>query len=242
MNFFFKRKKKVVDCFTPHQMVYEHFPIMQSKEFIPQWYKKLSPTYKVGYDHTAKKEAATIKRCPGISNLFSEGFILPLWSDLSLQFDASDNNNFDMKYEYAATDTSWGLEVHDNRQYLGLFDNNFFQAKLSVPWIVKESTGLKFAFIEPTYTMSNPNIFTIIPGLLNFKYQNFLNVNMMIEVTHPMNKTINIEAGEPLAQIIPLSEDDVELRVHKVSSEEYKSLDQSTQSFSWFGTYYNRKK
>lgn len=242
MIFFFKKKKKIIDCFTSNQMVYEHFPIAPSKEFIPDWYKKLNATYEINYPGTLRKNAATVKRCPGISGLFTEGFILPLWSDLSFEFSQRSNENFDFKWEYAAEDPSWRVEVHESKQYTGLFENKFFQAKINVPWIIKENSGLKFMLIEPTYTMANPNIITVVPGLLNFKHQNFLNINVMTEITTPMNKRIEFEAGEPLAQIVPLTEDAVEVKVHKVSLEEYTNLDQSTTTYKWYGTYFDRKR
>ena len=84
MIFFFKKKKKVIDCFTSNQMVYEQFPIAKANEYIPDWYKKLNATYSTNVPNTLREKAATVKRCPGISNLFNEGFILPLWSDLIL--------------------------------------------------------------------------------------------------------------------------------------------------------------
>lgn len=241
MNFFFKRKKKIIDCFTSNQMVYEHFPIAHAREYIPDWYKKIDATYPVNNPNTTRKSAATVKRCPGISSLFNEGFILPLWSDLTFEFSPIETN-FEFKWEYAVSDPSWRVEVHDAQQYTGLFKNQFFQTKLNVPWLIKENTGIKFAFIEPTYTMANPNVVTVIPGVINFKYQNFINVNMLTEISNPMQKRIEFEAGEPLAQIIPLTEDDVELKIHKVSKEEYQTLDESTSAYKWYGTYFNRKK
>lgn len=241
MNFFFKKKKKIIDCFTPNQTVYEHFPIARAKEYIPNWYKKLDATYAVNNPNTLRKEAATVKRCPGISSLFNKGFVIPLWSDLTLDFSPL-GENFEFKWEYAVNDDSWSVEVHDFQQYVGLFDNQFFQTKLNVPWLIKEKSGIKFAFIEPTYTMTNPNIVTIIPGVIDFKYQNFVNVNMLTEITQPMQKRIEFNAGEPLAQIIPLTEDDVELKIHKISKEEYKTLDESTSAYKWYGTYFDRKK
>lgn len=240
--FFFKRKKRIIDCFTSNQMVYEHFPLAPAKEFIPSWYKNLSATYPVDLPFTLRKTAATVKRCPGISGIFNEGFVLPLWSDLTFNFEPVQDNSFEFKWEYAVDDPSWKVEVHDTKQYSGVFNNNFFQMKLNVPWIVKENSGVKFALIEPTYSMDNPNVVTVLPGLLNFKYQNFLNINMMVEINNPMSKRIEFEAGEPLAQIVPLTEDEIELKIHKVSLEEYKNLDQSTSAFKWYGTYFNRKK
>ena len=242
MNFFFKRKTRVIDCFTSNQMVHDHFPIALAKEFVPAWFKKLNPTFKVNDPNTLKEEAATVKRCPGIANLFNTGFILPMWTDLILDFKPQNNNEFKFRWETAVKDPTWNVEVHSSQQYTGLFENNFFQAKITSPWLIKESSGLDFMFIEPTYNMSNPNIFTTVPGILNFKYQNYVNVNIMTEIVNPMDKQIRISAGNPLAQIIPLTEDNVELRIHKISKEEYNSLDESTAAYNWFGTYFDRKR
>tara|TARA_B110000285_G_scaffold227330_1_gene288482 strand:- start:1667 stop:2431 length:765 start_codon:yes stop_codon:yes gene_type:complete len=240
--FFFKKKTRIVDCFTSNQMVHDHFPIAPAKEFIPDWFKKLNSTYNVNVDSTLRNNAVTVKRCPGITSLFNKGFVLPLWTDMKLDFKPLENNQFEFRAETAAQDPTWGVEVHDSRQYTGLFENNFFQSKITSPWLIKEKSGLDFMFIEPTYTMTNPNIFTVIPGVLNFKYQNYANINLMTEITTPMQKQIHISAGEPLAHIIPLTEDNVELRVHKLSKEDFNSLNESTSAYKWYGTYFDRKK
>lgn len=239
---FLPKKKIIVDCFTSNQMVYDHFSIAPTKEYIPSWFKKLGASFDIDLPTTLKKKAATVKRCPGIANLFQEGYIIPMWADLILDFKPTDNNNFEYRWEYAVSDPTWRVEVHDSRQYTGLFNNDFFQAKINAPWLIKEKSGIKFLFVEPTYHLQNPNDFTVIPGLLNFKYQNFANINIMTQIHSPMEKNITIYAGQPMVHLIPLTDKKVDLRVHMVSKNEWVKMDESTSAFNFMGSYFSRKR
>ena len=65
---------------------------------------------------------------------------------------------------------------------------------------------------------------------------------MIMKIEYYKKNTYNIYQDDGSEYIIPLTEDNVELRIHKLSKEEFEKLDESTCSYKWYGTYFDRKK
>jgi hypothetical protein len=236
--FIFKKQKIVVDCFTSSKLVHDLFPIAPAKKHIPEWWKRLPVSYPLEVKDSLKNIALTMKKCPGAVDLFTTGFILPLWSDLIVTINAEEND-LRLHWQFASQDPTWFINTNDYQQFAGAFDGKFVQAKITVPWFVKEKTGVKFALIEPTWSINNPNSITIPPGVLDFKYQNNINVNFFVEKT---NTRLHLEAGQPLAHFIPVSEKTVEIKTHQVSNEEYQKLYQYAQPFQFSLSHITRSK
>lgn len=235
---FFKKSKIVVDTFTCSSMAYEWFPIESAQKYIPEWWKKLPSSYELKNPSTLKDTALTIKKCPGVVDLFTTGFIMPLWTDLVMVLTPEQNM---FNYEFAARSPYWFIDLNEHRQYLNAFENKFLQAKITSPWCVKEKDGVQFTLLEPTWMMDDPNAVTIVPGILDFKYQNNINVNVFLKMSATGTR-VDLKAGSPLAHFIPLSDKKVEVKNHLVSEQEYKNLNDAAQPFSFSRSFITRKK
>ena len=236
--FIFKKRKITVDCFTSSKLVHDLFPIAPAKKHIPEWWKRLPVSYPVEVQNTLRNSALTMKKCPGVIDLFTTGFILPLWTDLIVET-TTEEDNLRLMWQFATQDPTWFINTSDYQQFVGAFSGNFVQAKITVPWFVREKTGVKFALTEPTWSINDPNSITIPPGVLDFKYQNNINVNFFVEKT---NTRLHLEAGQPLAHLIPLSDNDVEIKTHEVSNEEYQKMYQYAQPFQFSLSHIKRSK
>ena len=228
----------VIDCFTNSSIAYEYFPISKFSEYRPKWWNNIPSSFDVDVPGTLRNKSATIKKCPGITNLFNKGFVIPSHCELSMEI--KDNNGQpQFNYEFVEPNSKSKIDLHDQRQYLGVFDDNYIQAKIVTPWLIKEKTGVEFLLIEPTWFMDNPNTYTIPPGILDFKFQNNVNINLFMKF-----KTcrVDIQPGTPLAQIIPLSDKKIKLNTHLISEEEYQKMFDLTQPFGWVSSYKKRKK
>ena len=234
---FLDKSKIVLDCFTTCVKAYQYFPVSDASEYIPEWWKNLPKTYKVDIQNTMKSEAATMKTCPGVMNFFNKGFIVPLFSELSFQI-KEESGKGSFYYEFAAQDKNAYIDLHDNRQYFGAFGNNYLQAKITLPWLITEKTGVNFLLLEPTWNMENPNSYMVPPGTLDFKYQNNINVNIFMEIK---DIRVDIPPGFPLAHVIPLSDKKIKIKTHLVDDNEYSKLLSSCQPFSWIGSHRKRK-
>ena len=223
-------KKIKLECFTADAGIHKFFPISPAKKFIPEWFKNMPPSV---------EQTATIKHCDGFNNLYSRGWVIPLWSDLLIE---TDKEGW-YRYQYSGTFDSFpgsdrGAEPIDyhNSTQLGNNFSDHIHLKLLSPWIIKEKTGVDFYYSENTWGIKKYfDDITILPGVLNFKDQNTANINMFLEKKN--NKFI-IEHNTPLIHCIPLSDAKLEIKNYLVSDQEFKHLSHiSAYRFAFMGTY-----
>jgi hypothetical protein len=238
MFFFCKKKKIVVDAFTTNQGIHELYPIDSAIKFIPDWWKNINGTYTIRNDNGIEMDRPTIKRCNGFIDNFKTGFIIPLWSDLSLLVNENGNPP---AFQWADSFPDFSeVGSHSREQYPGMF-NEFVHCKISSPWYLKEKTGINFYFANPLW--NNPetirSIFTTT-GVTNFKYQHATNINLLFP---RYNHQINLLAGRPMIHIIPMTDNDVHLKTHMVSGEELlKQIRPTIYGAKFLGRYKNYKK
>lgn len=229
-NFFIKKSKIYVDAFTNNAAVHAYFQLKLSKDTLPQWYKRLSPTLDRVNQYNIKHKISTLKHCDGFINLFKCGITLPLWSDLIIEtFDDGSVN-----YSFSAIETR-GIDFHDKEQ-LGNSFNNHIHMKILSPWLIEEKTGISWIFLQPSWNMIDHLFnFHAVPGAMNFKHQPSCHINLLLP---KKNNRIELQADQPLAQMIPLSDKEIIINHHLISNEEFdnKVLKIGYQS-SWIGKY-----
>lgn len=235
MNFFFKNKPIQVDAFIYNPGILKLFPIKKAKEFTPEWWKKIPPGVirKEGQEGVLV-ERSTIKRCPGFHELYTKGFMIPLWTDIAVETYTNGAckamNASEQSGNYVGKP-----EFHNPEQYGNAF-SDFIQLKLSSPWFIKEKTGVKFLVNQPTWNLTNMgrNV-QVFPGVLDFKYQHSSNINIMFP---KIDNRFMLEAGTPMAHLVPISDKDINLNIHELTEEEAKKLYMMVHySFSFVNTY-----
>jgi hypothetical protein len=210
--FFFKKPKLVVDCFTYNRHAYELFPVDHSIKFVPEWWKNAPK----GYQFKNLYPASTIKRCPAIIEQYKHGLILPLWSDLAI---ATHGGNM---WEAHFCDRNAGLDCHNQEQWDFYADpKKYVHVKLLSPWAIRTKDEVYWQYSKPSWSFPVDNNLFISPGIVNFKDQTSTNVNILLPLEARPSYVIN--AGQPMAQMIPLSDKDIDIRTHLVSEEDYKN-------------------
>lgn len=225
MFHFFRKKKIVLDCFTHVHELAELFPIVHASEKMPSWWKNIPSTV----SHFGVNRG-TMRTCPGVSTLFTNGIILQNWTDFQV---STDNNQLVVQPEKRCESHNplqWG-----NNELL----KGYYHVKLISPWKIKEKTGINFLFTnvfwhDPTFKP------VVVNGVVDYKYQHTTSVNMLIPRTvYP--KDFLIPAGKELAHIIPLTEDiTIEIKNHLIDTKEYDAL--GGYQFTFNGQYFKRKK
>lgn len=214
MFFFFKRKKIVVDCFNTSKTTIEIAPIEKAVNFYPDWWKKIPDSFYEANNDGVKLQIPTIKRCVAFTDLYKNGFIMPLWTDMIIE---TVTNN----YVWAFADERTIIQSHDSKQFGNQFPD-FMHIKIRSPWKIREKTGIEFLWMEPIWNnIKGLNKFYVLPGVLNYKYQHATEVNMFIPNCE--NK-IDMKTGNPLVHLVPLTEKDVELRHHLIDEKEIEDL------------------
>lgn len=234
--FWFKRKKIVVDAFTSVPTMYDLFKIESASQFFPDWWKSLPSKIDMVTDFGVPIEHPTMKRCEGFLELYRNGFVIPLWSDLNIKT----HENGDYAYMYSFGDSP-EIVTHNTQEHGGHLTQNHIHLKLFCNWKIVEKTGVNFYFGQPFWnqidtldTMHTP------PAIVNFKYQVGTNVNILLA---KRNATVKLKHGSPLVHLIPLSENEVEIRNHLISEEEIGKLrSRYGNAISFVNKYKNNKR
>jgi len=219
--FFLPKKKVVLHCYTDVPAYSEYAPIEKASNFFPDWWKNLPKSYKEG-----DLQSSTMKGCVGFTDLYSRGFILPMWSEVNIAI--GEIGNLAWRYQYR--DKTSHASFHPAIQRGDYLPENHYQhLKLVAPWRFHCDYDVDFMFVEPTYNMEELNTYKVLPGVLNFKYQSSVNVNLMI-TKKPEAYELQIPFLRPMAHIIPLDNKEIEIKVsydpekHKYYSDLSKNL------------------
>jgi len=225
----FKKKSKIhIDCFTNFKGITTLFPIEPADKFVPNWFKNLPSTAESATGATV----GTVKMCPGITETFKTGIVIPVWCDLFVDF--SNNKVRTEPAEMADQHPSW--QWGNNQVF-----KEFHHLKIGSPWRFKEKTGAKFMMTNTFW--NNPSIDYIVPnGMIEFKYQTTTNINIWIpKGGFSPKKSFTLVAGTPLVQIVPLEDKEIVIHMHEVGDDEYFG-DELDYIFTQSGMYYKRKK
>lgn len=219
----FNKKSTIhLDVFTFHPDLVKLFPVKLSAEFFPEWWKKLE-TKKEHFGN----DRPTMRTCPGVVDYFKAGFILPLWKDFTLEMNSGVIRVDPQEEAIPHHPGQWGNGFPD-----------YSHVKLVSPWRIQEKTGVNFLWTNTFWHKHFHNPF-VPNGIVNYKYQTTTNVNLLMAKKSFPNKLL-LEAGDPIAQIIPISDQKVKLHIQCLQKEEWMKLD--IWQFSNQGNYYKRKK
>lgn len=219
MLFFFKKSKIVLDAFTCIPHVHELFKIRKAMTYFPESVKAL-PSAVDSLDserHLIPNGMTTLKRCNGLVDLYKQGFIIPLWTNVRF-FPKSYSLN--QCNTVVSLDKPFEAQEHPRKQYSTLYEN-YFHTKLLSPWVFKENTGIKWLFTPASWNIeqyNKQNDVIILNGCLDYKNNNATHVNLFVKKNV---EYIELPSGMPLIHTIPLSEKQVILKQHVVSEQEW---------------------
>lgn len=222
-SIFNKRNKVIVDCFTYDRSSFELTPIIQSYKAMPTWWKELE-NYGIGNSLKSNNDEKNMKKCYGFTELYKKSLTLECWTDINIKVLP---NNEGYRY-YIATDLP--PEDHPRRQYGTLYENDY-HIKLLSPWRIHEKTGIKFAFMPAVWELDKLRNITILSGIIEFQMNLETNVNMFLRQPEKDAYEMTINLGQPLVQIIPLTEKDIELKTHLVNLKEFEKMNSVFRSF-----------
>ena len=211
MIFFFKKSKLHVDAFISEQYaaVFETAPIKYSHHYYPDWWRNLS---KNEFDFDKMTTPTTAKSCIAIIEYYNKGITIPMWSDFALK-----SNGVEIVHQFS--DTISELVWHHPEQRKGFrMDQHHF--KLTSPWWIKSEKDVYFNFLPDFYNL-NRNDLQIIPGTIDYYYQHSTNINFLVPSGQGQ---MFIPFGQPLVNIVPLSERELVLSNHLISDAEASKI------------------
>lgn len=221
-------KPIVVNMYTDKSYVYEFAKPAPASEFYPDWWKSLDKSTKTG-----AIDYPTIKTCEGFVAQYRVGVMIPAWSDLMVEIAPIGNTG----YRWTYSDGKSGAQVHPTEQRGSYLPEHEYQhLKLETPWVFHCDDEVAFHWAQPMWNFDDPESVLIPPGIVNFKYQFAVNINMFFK-RKPTTREVFIEHGHPLVHLVPLTERPVVFRAHLVSADEIKKLSDLRTSLKFVGTY-----
>lgn len=228
MMFWIKKSELHVDAFTYLAKAYELFPLRKASSFYPEWWKKL-PKENLNADFYP---APTMKTCTGFIEHYQHGVVMQLWSDVIIEMDVYGKKSFKWKF----ADEKTRAENHDISQYqgyLGQHSLDFSHLKIVSPWYLYCKEEIPFLFLDVPWQEMNDN-YRIMPGTVDLKYQHSTNINLFLRHKEQKNKFM-IDAGTPMAHIIPLSEKKLIIHHHLLSEEQYFQKEKENRRVKFIG-------
>ena len=220
MLFLFKKPKLVIDCFTNRPDVFNFSKIDYAHKFYPEWWKQTPKSYMSNF-----YKRSTIKKCRGIIDNYRYGAMVPLWCDLALSVK-------NKQYQWQFSDFTTRCEIHESKQWDTFADpTNYGHLKIVSPWHINCKSDTKFYWTLPFWNHAIDISYHVIPGMLEFKYNHAININMMINLQQDF--THIIKAYTPMVHMIPVSDKELVIKHHLISKEEFNNLfDNMTHSFT----------
>ena len=195
-----------LDFFTDNPNMHQYFPISQSRNYLPLWWKDI-PSPKASYDRMR-----SMKRCSGFMDFFKNTYTVPLWSEILV-----DIKNHD--YYIEATDGSINSNdikiSHPPQQRKGfLAEPMFSHIKVPVNWRVESNKSLDIIVIPPTW-INDPtfvNKINVLSASKNPSYDMSMHWHFMLN--KETDCTFTIEPDTPMYHFVPITDKKVVVRTH----------------------------
>jgi hypothetical protein len=213
MIFKFKQNKIILDCFTKEESILKTAPIDYAIKHIPDWWKQLSSSV---ISEDGFSPMPTAKKCVGIVDYYKHSIAIPLWSDLAIKIGEQNS------YQWHFADNTTHAIVHDLKSQATGFLPNCGHMKIISPWLFQTKEELKWVWSHPNYSFKDNNDITSLPAIIDFKYQNGTNINIMLNLQE--QKTILLNHGQVMAHITPMTDKKIEIVRHLVSEQEFNRL------------------
>lgn len=213
-------------------------PVLSSKCF-PKWFSELpldNKKFKYAvnpenqYEFIDNFDDLSIKKCLGIQEFLSTGYIIPSWCDFIFR-EKDDGNLYINWLENYFDDTSY--RPHPNVQYPTMPNKPIYGhfGKIHTPWVIKTDPGVSCLITHPWWHRNK--LFTSSTAILHtdvapFQIAWFFEWNYKIKTKMDFSD-INIEKqvvskGEPLILIIPFYRKTFSSKVNYISEDKINDL------------------
>jgi hypothetical protein len=169
-----------------------------AKYFIPQWFKDIPP--QIG-------DITTVRNCPSFPDYFSQGYIIPMWSDVELTC-----NETGWNWKIPTEKFNWS--AHTDDQFINHIQPNFngvegqFVFKPDCPWRIITPKGWSVLQLPLFYHFNKD--YSVLPGIIDTDIHHEINQQVLY---HGNGNTVKINAGDPFVLYIPFK------RSNKLKSE-----------------------
>jgi hypothetical protein len=202
---------KFVSTVPGLEMIEDLRPV-PAKHFYPKWWKEIP-------FHDKEMNSYTAKSCPAFPDYFSQGFILPMWADTTLEYDPETTG-----YKWEVREgLPYKWDIHPNSQFIDHVPTASFQGantqfvfKTECPWKIIAPKGYSILQLPLFYHFNND--FSVLPGII--RSDQYHTANHQVLVHGEGKRSIEIKRGTPFVQYIPIKREEFELDVHYATEKE----------------------
>lgn len=157
-----------------------------AKYFIPEWFKNIPLS-----------SSMSVKKCPSFPDYFSQGYIIPMWSDVLLK-------QKDDKYEWLVSSNVFDWDIHTNDQLIDYKKTSFngvegqFVFKANCPWRIITPPGWSVLQLPLFYHFNQE--WSVLPGVIDTDIHSEINQQVLY---HGNGNPIIIKSGDPFVLYIP---------------------------------------
>jgi len=157
-----------------------------AKHFIPKWFKDIPSQIPM-----------SVKNCPSFPDYFSQGYIIPMWSDSLLR-----KNGDNVSWQSSAPKFTWNF--HGNDQMLEYTKTNFngvegqFVFKTHCPWRIVTPPGWSVLQLPLFYHFNQE--WSVLPGVIDTDIHTEINQQVLY---HGNGRDVIIKCGDPFVLYIP---------------------------------------
>lgn len=202
---------KTITFFSTVPGLAETLPIIPAKDVSINWMQRAREDY-ISSLKTAKGKNNHIYQCPGIFDLFNQGFIVRMWHDVIITTNGDEKN-----YEFVVPSADL-QELTNGKTLIGKQETGVGSLmplrpwacqsllKINTPWNIIAPKNLKFLIIPIAY----PDNFEFESsiGILDPSISSEVNLQMYWNIKRG---EYLLKAGTPLAHVIPLSSENYKL-------------------------------
>jgi hypothetical protein len=188
-------------------------PVIPASKALPDWYKQLSVDVDSDSSDVRPWKSSTLKGCMPMFDAMTQGYIIPLWSDIYVETRLNDVNEPQPFFTWPAGAEQDVLESHAREQTWGLPliatgtgpTEETVAFKFISPWFIYTPKGYSTLFVSPLNNM-NPN-FEMVSGIVaTDTYPQMINFPFVWR--GPRDWKGVIPFGTPLIQLIPFKRED----------------------------------
>lgn len=194
-------------------------PPAPAANFLPTWLRRASPVVPPVDSTIVYKSRlrSTVKRCIGIRDIMSVGWIIPLWTDIVIKYNSSHG-----ELSWVSDPGAPGLSSHPIEQVGdGPIADIIYPysriLKLSNPWRIFAPSGWSTIMSDPWYHRDNED-FRILAGLVD--HDSFHGANIFLAWRKFGRGEALIPRGTPLCQIIPIERADFSMSIRNATKED----------------------
>jgi len=198
----FNKKKYQVYFETDSWAARKYAPIQPAREYVPNKFASM-PAFVDQQKHMIDS-IKTVRACPGISEYFGLGYVIPAWCDIEIY----PQENGDVRARYS--DPSYKHATHYPEQVAHFMEETFkvrSPVKLDNPWRTYTTKGWSLLYLPMLY--HEEQNWQAMPGIIDHDIGALQSpINIMLK--QPI--TTLIKQGDPLCQVIPIYREAVNCR------------------------------